>query len=87
MHNGSIPTLRDLLNPQAERPAAYVRGIDIVDGKNGGFVAPRCEPGKPVAQGFCYDTRLPGNRNSGHVYGTTLSAAEKEDLLAYLLTF
>jgi mono/diheme cytochrome c family protein len=87
LHNGAIPTLRDLLSPQSERPAAYVRGLDIVDGKNGGFVAPRCEPGKPVAQGFCYDTRLPGNRNGGHVYGTTLPAGEKEDLLAYLLTF
>jgi len=87
LHNGSVPTLRDLLNPQAERPTAYVRDSDIIDGKNGGFVAPRCEPGKPVARGFCYDTRLPGNRNGGHVYGTTLAAAEKEDLLAYLLTF
>ena len=87
LHNGAVPTLRDLLNPQDERPAAYVRGIDIIDGKNGGFVAPRCDPAKPPPQGFCYDTRLLGNRNSGHVYGTTLSAAEKEDLLAYLLTF
>jgi mono/diheme cytochrome c family protein len=87
MHNGSVPTLRDLLSPPNERPAAYVRGIDIVDGKNGGFVAPRCDPGKPPLQGFCYDTKKPGNGNGGHIYGTTLAAAEKEDLLAYLLTF
>jgi cytochrome c2 len=87
MHNGSVPTLRDLLSPPNERPAAYVRGIDIVDGKNGGFVAPRCDPGKPPPQGFCYDTKKPGNGNGGHIYGTTLAAAEKEDLLAYLLTF
>jgi mono/diheme cytochrome c family protein len=87
LHNGSVPTLRDLLNPPNERPAAYVRGIDIVDGKNGGFIAPRCDPAKPPPQGFCYNTRLPGNGNGGHVYGTALPAAEKEDLLAYLLTF
>jgi len=87
LHNGAVPTLRDLLNPPNERPAAYVRGIDIIDGKNGGFVAPRCDPAKPPSQGFCYNTKLPGNGNGGHVYGTTLAAAEKEDLLAYLLTF
>jgi hypothetical protein len=29
---------------------------------------------------------LPGNGNGGHVYGTDLPAAEKADLLAYLLT-
>jgi hypothetical protein len=88
LHNGSVPTLRDLLNPPNERPAAYVRGLDVVDGRNGGFVAPRCDPVKPLPPpGFCYDTRKPGNGNGGHIYGTTLPAAEKEDLLAYLLTF
>jgi hypothetical protein len=30
---------------------------------------------------------LPGNGNSGHIYGTTLSATDKDDLIAYLLTF
>ena len=87
LHNGSVPTLRDLLKPQSERPAAYVRGLDVIDGKNGGFLAPPCDPAKPPSSGHCYDTRLPGNGNGGHVYGTALSAAEKENLLAYLLTF
>jgi hypothetical protein len=82
-----VPTLRDLLAPPAERPSAFVRGIDIVDGKNGGFLSPSCTPGRRPAQGFCYDTRLPGNGNGGHAFGTTLPAAEKEDLIAYLLTF
>jgi hypothetical protein len=58
-----------------------------VDGRNGGFVAPSCDPRQPQAQGFCFDTQLVGNGNGGHVYGTTLSGAEKTDLLAYLLTF
>jgi hypothetical protein len=30
---------------------------------------------------------LPGNGNGGHIYGTTLSATDKDDLIAYLLTF
>ena len=75
LHNGAVPTLRDLLAPPAQRPVAFVRGIDLIDGKNGGFVAPACEPGRPPPQGFCYDTRLPGNGNGGHVYGTSLAAA------------
>jgi mono/diheme cytochrome c family protein len=87
LHNGSVPTLRDLLEPPAQRPLAFVRGLDVVDGRNGGFVAPPCDPRQPPAEGFCFDTRLVGNGNGGHVYGTTLSVAEKNDLLAYLLTF
>jgi len=35
---------------------------------------------------FLFDTTLPGNANFGHVYGTDLTAADKADLLAYLLT-
>lgn len=87
MHNGSVPTLNALLSPPAERPLAYVRGSDVIDGVNGGFISPPCEPGRPLLAGFCYDTRLPGNGNGGHVYGTSLSQSEKADLLAYLLTF
>jgi hypothetical protein len=33
---------------------------------------------------FTFDTHLPGNRNTGHEYGTRLSAEEKQDLLAFL---
>jgi mono/diheme cytochrome c family protein len=87
LHNGSVPTLRDLLEPPAQRPVAFVRGLDVLDGRNGGFVAPPCDPRQPPADGFCFDTQLVGNGNGGHVYGTMLSAPEKADLLAYLLTF
>jgi mono/diheme cytochrome c family protein len=87
LHNGSVPTLRDLLKAPAERPKAYVRDSDVIDGRSGGFMSPACDPKDPPPKGHCYDTSLPGNGNGGHVYGTTLSAAEKDDLLAYLLTF
>jgi hypothetical protein len=33
---------------------------------------------------FTFDTRLPGNRNTGHEFGTKLSAQEKQDLIAFL---
>ena len=87
LHNGSVPTLRDLLEPVEKRPVTFIRGLDVVDGRNGGFIAPSCDPRQTPAQGYCFDTRLVGNGNGGHVYGTTLSPTQKADLLAYLLTY
>ena len=57
LHNGSVPTLADLLKPPTARPVAFVRGIDIIDAKNGGMLAPTCTPGKPPPDEFCFDTR------------------------------
>jgi hypothetical protein len=78
--------LRDLLEPPDQRPATFVRGLDLIDARNGGFVAPPCDPREQPPEGFCFDTRLVGNGNEGHVYGTALPASDKSDLLAYLLT-
>jgi len=36
------------------------------------------------AAGFVLDTRLPGNGNQGHEFGTELSPTEKRDLIAFL---
>ncbi|HKI02747.1 MAG TPA: hypothetical protein VKK31_12275 [Thermoanaerobaculia bacterium] len=54
LHNGSVPTLRALLTPVAERPRAFCRGWDVLDQENVGFISdgridPRCdEPGPPA---------------------------------------
>ena len=87
LHNGSVPTLADLLNPLEQRPVAFVRGSDTLDPDRGGFVAPPCVPPSAPADPFCYDTSKPGNGNGGHLYGVNLTAGQKSDLLAYLLTF
>ena len=34
-----------------------------------------------------YDTSVPGNANTGHVYGTTLSDDDKRAVVEYLKTF
>jgi len=39
LHNGSVPTLRDLLNSSAERPAVFYRGYDVFDSVEVGFVS------------------------------------------------
>jgi mono/diheme cytochrome c family protein len=92
LHNGSVPTLADLLAPPAERPKSFLRGSDVIDPVKGGFVAPPCpvgpaSTGAAPADGFCFDTAQRGNGAQGHAYGTDLPAAQKADLLAYLLTF
>ena len=87
LHNGSVPTLAALLQAPSRRPVAFIRGIDRPDTKNGGFEAPACDPSAPPANGFCFDTTLPGNYNTGHMYGNDLPETAKADLLAYLLTF
>ena len=86
LHNGSVPTLADLLRPPVDRPVAFVRRSDVIDQENGGFLSPACDPSAPV-DGFCFDTTLPGNGNQGHDYGTGLSDADRSALLAYLLRF
>jgi hypothetical protein len=52
------------------------------------FDPPRKRPATfPLgAAGFVFDTRLPGNHNGGHEFGTKLTPAEKDDLLAFLQT-
>ncbi len=42
LHNGSVPTLRAMLEPPQCRPTAFYRGYDVLDGENVGFIAQRC---------------------------------------------
>ena len=83
LHNGSVPTLRDLLKPPQDRPVVFYRGDDVYDFGDVGFVS-----SGPAAMrnGVRYDTRARGNGNGGHLYGTDLSPGEKNDLLEYLKT-
>ena len=91
LHNGSVPTLRDLLEPKAKRPQTFYRGYDVYDQKKVGFASDvKEEKGRSY---FLYDTdekAQPGNSNKGHEgkrYGTELSPAEKDALVEHLKTF
>jgi Cytochrome C oxidase, cbb3-type, subunit III len=83
LHNGSVPTLADLLQPPDKRPAMFVVGYDVYDQKGVGFVS---DGDEAKAEGRLFDTRLPGSGNGGHVYGTALPEADKQALLEYLKT-
>ena len=94
LHNGSVPTLRDLLKPAAHpdpkqrRPAKFWVGSREFDPAAVGF---KSDDGT-----FEFDTSLPGNWNVGHEYGTGSTANgsdgvrlkdhEADELLEFLKT-
>ncbi|GKS57375.1 hypothetical protein YTPLAS18_09020 [Nitrospira sp.] len=94
LHNGSVPTLWDLLQPRAERPSRFYRGNDVYDQRKVGFLSDvAVEGGRPF---FLFNTAdykdrsLPGNGREGHEgpeYGTALPDDEKWALVEYLKTF
>jgi cytochrome c peroxidase len=83
LHNGSVPTLSDLLEPAASRPSRFWRGYDVYDQARVGFVSDGTEAQR---EGAPFDVTRPGNSNNGHTYGTTLTADEKRALIEYLKT-
>lgn len=83
LHNGSVRTLRQLLLPPQQRETTFLVGSREFDPVEVGFVSAGA-PG--AAPPFLFDTRIPGNSNRGHVFGTGLSDSQKADLLEYLKT-
>jgi len=85
LHNGSVPTMRDLLEPPESRPVRFFRGYDVFDQERLGFVSDVASEG---SIGYSlYDTTEPGNGNGGHVYGTGLDPEDKRALVEYMKTF
>jgi hypothetical protein len=82
LHNGSVPTLRDLLEPVANRPKVFFRGYDVFDQTKVGFVSEedrfdengrsKSDP-KDARQYFKFDTqpktegKTPRERNEGNL--------------------
>jgi hypothetical protein len=80
LHNGSVPTLWDLLHP-AQRPTKFIVGNREYDPAKVGY--------STGGNGWSFDTSEPGNSNLGHSgerYGTSLNEDEKAALLEYLKT-
>ncbi|MBX9680675.1 MAG: c-type cytochrome [Gemmataceae bacterium] len=91
-HNGSAPTLEDVLNSKT-RPKIYTRSFrtgeeDYEQTKVGWKVqvldkAPAAsEPG--VLRRRVYDTTQPGRGNGGHTYGDALTPDERRAVIEYL---
>lgn len=88
LHNGSVPTLYDLLEPSEKRPKVFYRGDDVYDAGKMGFESSVAVEGDKHY--FKFDTNVPGNGNHGHEgrrFGTELSGSERASLVEYLKTF
>ncbi len=84
LHNGSVPTVRDLLD--ATRPPSFYSGNNLLDTKKLGFISDLAKPQEKGIHFTRYDATQPGRSNSGHLYGTSLSDREKEAVVEYLKT-
>jgi hypothetical protein len=80
LHNGSVPTLYDLLLPPKDRPKTFPLGHREYDPVKVGYTT------KVDKVLFPFDTSKTGNGNAGHEYGTNLSDTERYELIEFLKT-
>jgi hypothetical protein len=89
LHNGSVPSLYQLLLPVEQRDKTFYVGSREFDPKNVGFTTAQ------FSGGFLYRTDQPGNSNAGHefrngsgkgVIGPELNDAERWAIIEYLKT-
>ena len=87
LHNGSVPTLYDLLKAPADRPREFHVGTRVYDPVNVGYRTDANAPGNV----FRFQARdaqgnpISRNSNEGHDYGvSSLTEAQRRELLEYL---
>ena len=69
--------MQELLTSPGQRAKTFHRGSHAFDEKKMGYI----DEGA-----YLFDTSGSGNSNSGHDYGTKLTAEQKSDLIEYLKT-
>jgi hypothetical protein len=78
LHNGSVPSIYDLLLPVAQRPSSFYVGNNKLNTQKVGYDYTQSD------NASFYDTQLKGNSNAGHLYGTQLSDVERWALIEYI---
>jgi mono/diheme cytochrome c family protein len=93
-HNGSAPTVYDVLNSRA-RPTVFTRSYgtekEDYDPVHLGLKITRLQGPvsgqlSPWEQRKIYDTKQPGRHNTGHTFGDDLTEAERMAIIEYLKT-
>jgi len=89
LHNGSVPTIDDLLQPAANRPVTFPVGQREYDPVKLGI---QTDPARftlaPDQQPFIFDTRLQGNWNTGHEWEFyPLGADDRHAIIEFLKTY
>lgn len=84
LHNGSVPTLEDLLN-SSQRPTYWKRTFADTDYD---FVKVGWKYSTPSSKidKETYDTTLPGYGNQGHLFGDPLTSEQRKAVIEYLKT-
>ncbi len=91
-HNGSVPTLKAVLDSSI-RPTFWKRtgsGADDFDFDEVGWrYTPKDSGGNraTIAGRKIYDTTQDGLSNSGHTFGDALTSQQRDDVIEYLKTF
>ena len=78
LHNGSVPTLFDLLLPVDQRPTSFQVGNRLYDPEKVGYVTEVDDPP------FTFQSSSIGGSNAGHEYGTELGDEDRWALVEYL---
>ncbi len=90
LHNGSVPTIYDLLHPAAERPRTFAVGTREYDPQKLGYVTAGDRFVTPAhMQPFTLDTHLQGNWNTGHEWWfyPDLTDDNRYEIIEFLKTF
>ncbi len=86
LHNGSVPTIWDLLQPVSKRPTKFHIGGFVYDSVKLGYIEDASLP-----DGSNFVVNCPkgcvGNSNKGHEFGTNLSDDEKKALIEFLKSY
>ena len=89
LHNGSVPTLYELLLPPAQRRASFAMGTREIDPVNVGLSTDPAAPGNDQVFRVrdAAGRPIPGNSNLGHDYGNAgLSERMRRALVEYMKT-
>lgn len=85
LHNGSVPSLWELLKSPEERATTFWVGSREFDPVNVGFITDKGLSNFSVNKAGT-NTIQPGNSNRGHVYGTDLTEEQKWSVIEYMKT-
>jgi hypothetical protein len=80
LHNGSVPSIYELLLPPAQRTKQFWVGNATYDPVHLGYSTAQ------IPSSVLLDTTQLGNGNGGHVYGTELTDADRYALIEYIKT-
>lgn len=85
LHNGSVPTIRDLLNPAFMRPKEFHIGGFVYNSKDLGYIEDTSLSSEYDFKIYC--AACDGNSNAGHEIATELTNQAKDAIIEFLKSY